>query len=470
MKTIKMKIEIPGKIRKEIMGIVDTLQKKGFECYLVGGSVRDLVLGSDIFDYDFATNAHPEDVMKEFRRVVPTGIKHGTVTIIMNGNHYEVTTYRSDGKYIDGRRPESVSFSKTLEEDVVRRDFTINGLAYDIKNEEIIDYVGGLKDIERKIIRTIGDPIERFREDGLRAYRSCRFASKLNFAIDDETFKAIPKTLDVAALVSVERVRDEIMKLIDTGRPSIGFEYLRKSGLMELSLPELYECYKVDQNRYHLHDVYYHSIYSCDAIPGTDKIVKLAALLHDIGKVATRREGDDGDYTFYNHEVVGKKITRRIMKRLKFSNEEILRVANLVLNHMFHYVNEWSDGAVRRFMRKVGLENLDDLFLLRLADRRGNGQRDGLPVPIKQLQKRMQLVIEQDSALTVKDLEIDGHIIMERYELKPGPAIGKILNELLELVLDDPEVNNRDTLLEKADEIYGRIMEGGKSDSGEKVQ
>ncbi len=464
-KILNIKLNIPVAVKKEIIRIVDIFNKNGFDCFLVGGSVRDIVLGHEVLDYDLATNAHPEDVIRLFRRVVPTGIKHGTVTVLMKEKHYEVTTYRSDGKYFDGRRPDAVSFSQTLEEDVKRRDFTINGLAYDIKEERIIDHTGGLKDIEDKIIRTIGNPVDRFSEDGLRPFRACRFAAKLYFSIERDTLNAIPATLDIAKMVSTERIKDELMKLMDTEKPSIGLEYMRESGLMELVLPELLRGFNVSQNKYHIYDIYYHSIYSCDAIPGADPVVKLAALLHDIGKVPTKREGEDGEGTFYNHEVVGAKMTKRIMKRLKFSNEEISRVTNLVLNHMFHYSDEWTDGAVRRFIRKIGLENFDDLLMVRLGDRRGNGQRDGLPVPIMELQKRIERVIEQDNALTVKDLDIDGHIIMTEFNLKPGPVIGRILNELLEMVLDDPDANNREVLLNKAREVYTAVSGEQGTDS-----
>ncbi|MFH0974886.1 MAG: CCA tRNA nucleotidyltransferase [Spirochaetota bacterium] len=453
-KILKKQLYIAEPVKKDIIEIVNKFNEKGFECYLVGGSVRDLVLGHDVLDYDFATNALPEDVVSIFRRVVPTGIKHGTVSVLMKEKQYEITTYRADGKYLDGRRPEAVHFSKTLEEDVKRRDFTINGLAYDIKEEKIIDYAGGLADIDSRIIRTIGNPVDRFSEDGLRPFRACRFAAKLYFSIDADTLSAIPKTLDTAKAVSAERIRDELLKLMDAERPSIGLEYMRESGLMKLVLPELLEGFNVKQNKYHIYDIYYHSLYSCDAIPDADRIIKFAALLHDIGKFVTRKEDEDGEGTFYNHEVVGAKITRRIMKRLKFSNEETGKVANLIVNHMFHYVDVWTDGAVRRFMRKVGLENLNDLLMLRLADRIGNGQRSGLPAPIMELQRRIARVIEEDSALTVKDLDIDGNVIMSEFNVEPGPIIGKILNELLEIVLDDPEANKKETLLSKAREIY----------------
>ncbi len=457
MRVTEIQLTIPPAYAGDIARLTETMEKAGFECYMVGGSVRDLIMDLPVFDFDFATNARPERVMKLFRRTVPTGIKHGTVTVLMGDHSYEVTTYRADGKYLDGRRPESVAFSETLEEDVKRRDFTINGLAYDVRRGHVVDLVEGIADIRAGIIRTIGGPLDRFGEDGLRTYRACRFAAKLGFSIEDETFGAIGKSLDVAARVSVERVKDELMKLLETVKPSVGLEYMRKSGLLALCLPELDQCYGLDQNKYHLYDIYYHSIYSCDAAPRDYPLIRLAALLHDIGKVPTRRAAGEGENTFYNHEVVGSRMVRRLMSRLKFSNEEIVRVVNLVANHMFHYTDEWTDGAVRRFMRKVGLDNLDDLFKLRRADREGNGMRGGLPAPIRELRKRIEKVIEDENAITVKDLDINGHIIMDEFCIPPGPIVGKILNQLLELVLDDPAMNRQDVLVEKAREIYASL-------------
>lgn len=447
-------LNIPERLRKPLKEFTGTFEKSGFDCYLVGGCVRDLLLGYDIYDYDFATNARPEQVMKLFRRVAPTGLKHGTVTVLFAGMEFEVTTYRADGKYLDGRRPESVSFSDTLQEDVLRRDFTINGLAYDMKNDVVIDLVGGIDDLGRGIIRTIGNPLDRFGEDGLRTYRACRFSAKLNFEIEGSTFNAINETLSVAEKVSAERVREELMKLLTADVPSKGFEYMRRSGLLKLALPELDACYEVEQNRFHAYDIYYHSLYSCDAGPKEKPLVRLAALLHDIGKVSTRKQTEDGEYTFYNHEVIGARMVRKLMKRLKFSNTDMETVNNLVINHMFHYTDDWSDGAVRRFMRKVGVENIPDLFELREADRIGNGTRTGLPEPIKKLQERIDAVIEAENAITVRDLKINGNIIMEKFDLKPGPLIGRILHDLLEMVLDEPEMNMEDLLIEKAEEIY----------------
>ncbi len=454
-----LRLNIPEIQLKTILTIVQTFGRAGYECYLVGGSVRDLLLGEECGDYDFATNARPDEVMKLFRKVIPTGIKHGTVTILMDGLSFEVTTYRADGKYIDGRRPETVSFSSSLEEDVCRRDFTINGLAYNVEKELILDYVDGMADIDRRIIRTIGNPDDRFSEDGLRTYRACRFAARLNFVIEEKTFEAITSKLDTAGLVSPERVRDELNKLLAAEKPSAGIEYMRKSGLLNLFLPELARCYGVSQNRFHVYDVYWHSLCSCDAAPADSLIIRLSALLHDIGKVLTRRDPGDGEATFYNHEVIGAKMARRILKRLRYSNDECEKINNLILNHMFHYTEEWSDGAVRRFMRKVGLENLQDLIALRMADRKGNGSREGLPSQISRLRERIAKAIEEENAISVRDLKINGTVIMEKFRLAPGPVIGKILNALLEDVLDDPAVNTPELLLEKAGELVKNFTE-----------
>lgn len=463
MKKAHVQLVIPAQYAKSIERLVSTIVRAGFECFMVGGSVRDLILGHEVFDFDFATSARPSDILKLFRRTVPTGIKHGTVTVLLGGHAFEVTTYRADGKYLDGRHPEVVSFSNTLHEDVKRRDFTVNGLAYDVLRGKVIDLVDGMDDLRAGIIRTIGNPRDRFTEDGLRTYRACRFAAKLGFTIEEDTFEAIRQSLDVAGKVSAERVRDEIMKLLEAEKPSVGIEYLKDAGLLALCLPELAQCVGVEQNKYHLFDIYYHSIYSCDAVPRQYPLIRFAALLHDVGKVPTRNTGSDGDYTFYNHEVVGSRMVRRIMRRLKFSNEDTQTVVNMVANHMFHYTSEWTDGAVRRFMRKVGLENLEELFILRRADREGNGMRGGLPAPIRELKKRIEKVIEDENAITVKDLDINGYVVMEEFNIPPGPMVGKILNHLLELVLDTPEINKREILMEKAREFVAGMAPDGKA-------
>jgi tRNA nucleotidyltransferase (CCA-adding enzyme) len=456
MTETELRLAIPERFVPGIEKICATLEKNGYQCHLVGGAIRDLILDRPADDYDFATDARPEALLKLFRSAIPTGIKHGTVSVILGGETFEITTYRSDGDYGDGRHPDAVSFSDSLEVDISRRDFTMNGLAYDYRRGVIIDHCGGMKDIRSGLIRTIGSPDERFAEDGLRPYRACRFASKLGFTIHSETFAAITGALDTASRVSAERVRDEFVKTLQSPKPSVGLEYMRKSGLMKLFLPELDACHGVQQNKFHSFDVYWHCLLSCDGATADNLIVRLAALLHDIAKPIVKRPGDDGDATFYNHEVVGARMTKSIMKRLKFSNVEIERTCNLVVNHMFHYTDEWNDGAVRRFMRKVGVENLGDLSALRMADRAGNGSRTGVPAPITELFRRVDSIIEAANAITVRDLKIGGHEIMSMFGVSPGPIIGKILNELLEMVLDDPDANTPEILSEKAKEIFAR--------------
>jgi poly(A) polymerase/tRNA nucleotidyltransferase (CCA-adding enzyme) len=316
MKTLHKEFIIPEEYRRGIETIYQTLTRAGYQAYMVGGSVRDWLLGIEASDFDFATNARPEQVMTLFRRAIPTGIKHGTVTVLLHDIHYEITTYRNDGTYSDGRHPDSISFSESLEEDVLRRDFTINGLAYDLGSNSVIDHVDGLTDLERGTIRTIGSAMERLGEDGLRSYRACRFASRFGYAIDKDTMDAIAATLDISAKVSAERIRDELLKLLATPKPSLGIELMRATGLLQQCLPELAGCYGLSQNRFHIYDIYYHNLYSCDAAPAGQPMIRLAALLHDIGKTPTRREAADGEHTFYNHEVIGARMVKNIMNVL----------------------------------------------------------------------------------------------------------------------------------------------------------
>ena len=439
------------KIPFYVLKIAQELHKKGFQAWVVGGSIRDILIGKPVYDHDIATNATPDQVMGIFPRTVPTGVKHGTVTVFSGSESVEITTFRSDGTYSDARHPDRVTYAKTIGEDLSRRDFTMNGIAYNPITDELIDPYEGRQDIRNELIRTIGNPLDRFSEDGLRPFRACRLASQLGFTIEEKTFNAIGSCLNKAAQVSVERIRDEFIKIIDSPKPSIGIELMRKSGLLELILPELLTGYEVNQNVYHRYDVYYHNLYSCDAADPKDYRIRLAALFHDIGKFHVKKEIEERTKgkksVFYNHEIIGAGITKRIMRRLKFSNQDIKVVTHLIKNHMFHYTNLWTDGAVRRFMRKVGLENLQALFELRRADRIGNGLKQGNSRAVQNLKHRIEIILEKENAITVKDLEINGNDVMKQFNLKPGPIIGAILNHLLEEILDDPEKNNHDTLL-----------------------
>ncbi|HOJ65347.1 MAG TPA: HD domain-containing protein [Spirochaetota bacterium] len=450
------------KLPKEVIEIAKVFNKNNFQIYIVGGAVRDNLLGIPNMDFDFATDALPQDVIKLFKKVVPIGIEHGTVLVLYKGFEFEVTTFRIDGKYSDNRRPDNVTFVRSLKEDLIRRDFTINAFAWDILENKLIDEVNGIEDLNQKIIKAIGDPEERFKEDALRMIRGCRFAAKLNFKIEEKTLEAMQKLNILIKNISAERIRDELIKIMETEKPSIAFEYLRISGLLDHILPELLAGYGVFQNKFHKYDVYYHNLYSCDAAPKDNYIVRFASLFHDIAKPQTKKgkkeecdnEEDNSENSFYNHEIIGEKIAGAILKRLKFSNEEIKKIRHLIRHHMFYYTDQWTDGAVRRFIRKVGLENIQDLFLLRDADRIGNGMKQGIPKAFIDFKDRIQKIIEEDNAFKIEDLDINGYDIMETLNIKPGPIIGEILNHLLEIVLDNPELNKKEILIQETKKYY----------------
>jgi len=437
----------------------DKFTRHGKEIYLVGGAVRDFLITSKLGggDYDFATNARPHEVQRLFRHTVPTGVAHGTVTVIFEGQNFEVTTYRSDGVYSDGRHPDSVSFSDTIEEDLMRRDFTVNAIACDLTKLCFIDPYGGMDDLRRRVIRAVGDPLARFRDDGLRVLRACRFAGKLLFTIDKATEAAIPQALDVFKQVAIERVRDELFKIMESERPSVALEAMRETGLLAIILPELMEGYGVTQNEFHLHDIYYHNLYSCDAASREFPLVRFAALLHDIGKkraldTAQKRFGDD-ETVFHNHENIGARMANNTLRRLKFSNSDREHIVHLIRHHMFHYTDEWTDGAVRRLMRNAGVENLPDLFELRRADRIGNGRKRGPSRSLQKLQQRIHYILEAENAITVRDLAINGNDVMEVFGIPPGRVIGDVLAFLLEHILDHPADNTRPRLLPLAEDF-----------------
>lgn len=401
-------------------------------------------MGIPVEEWDVTTSAKPDEVTKLFEKVIPTGIEYGTVTVLLPDGQYEVTTFRSDERYIDGRHPTKVTFTDDIHQDLSRRDFTINAFAYDPQTGELIDDFEGQKDLKKKLIRAIGNPVERFSEDGLRSIRACRFAARLGFEIEKETFAAIPKTLEITKKVAPERIHDEMVKLLSVDKPSLGFELMRRSGLLRLIMPELEDCFGVEQPpKYHKFDVYWHSLYSCDAAPKGNVILRLAALLHDIGKPLCKV-----GYTFYNHDKVGVEIAERILKRLKFSNEDIKKITNLIRHHMFDYTSQWSDAAVRRFIRRIGgVANVKDLFTLRQSDAKGM-EREVESEYLAELQRRIDKIVEEENALDISDLKVDGNDVMRILKIPPGPMVGRVLRFLLEKVLDDPKLNERETLLE----------------------
>lgn len=460
------KIKIPVILQK----MNNIFEKNGFKAYLVGGAVRDMFMNKEASDWDVATDATPEQVISAFKKVIPTGIAHGTVTVHFMGEEIEVTTFRIEQGYSDGRHPDKVSYASDIEEDLSRRDFTMNAIAVSLKDGSIVDPFNGKADIKNKVIRSVGNPLERFNEDGLRPIRAIRFASQLGFEIETNTLQAISneKVLQKTSTISIERFRDELVKLLKSPKPSVGLKLLESTNIMKLFLPELLEgrnCIQNDVRGYHVFDVLDHNFYSCDGAPVHKVNVRLAALLHDIGKPASKvvRVTDAGEiYNFFSHEKYSETIARKLLTKLRFSNNEINNVCHLIENHMFHYEESWSDAAIRRFVVRVKPENIEDLIDLRLADMYG---KYNMPIQIKesnacdlliQLQDRIKKIQEENSAFTLKSLAVSGKDLME-IGIPSGKLIGKILDSLLETVLDDPKQNSKDVLLNIAKNLYEQM-------------
>jgi tRNA nucleotidyltransferase (CCA-adding enzyme) len=440
-------------IPDDVLGVCRRLHEAGHQAHLVGGGIRDLLLGRSPSDFDVATSALPDAVMQLFgsRYALPTGLQHGTVTVLTgeppDRRHVEVTTYRGEGEYLDGRRPSSVRFGATLAEDLARRDFTMNAIAYDPVTEVVTDPFGGQADLAAKVVRAVGDPLERFREDGLRPMRAVRQAAQLGFEVDPATLLAIPATLASFRKVSAERVRDELGKLMAAGTPSRGIELMRETGLLGEVIPELLESVGCPQNRFHRFDVYHHTLATVDAAR-PEMALRLGALLHDVGKPRARqpREGAPGEYSFFKHEYVGAEMAEGICRRLKLSTAEREDVTALVANHMFYYQPDWTDGSIRRFVRRVGLQRLPALLALREADIAGRGFGEDPEKETRELKARLESVAAADAALRVTDLAVDGKDVIRLLGVPPGKVIGQVLERLLERVLDDPALNTRETL------------------------
>ncbi len=438
-------------VPRDVFTIVDKLKAAGRYSWIVGGCVRDSLLGKTVADWDIATEARPNELMKIFPRAIPTGLQHGTVTLVMGGHHYEVTTLRGETTYSDGRRPDAIHFVEEISSDLARRDFTINAIAVDPESGALVDPFGGQKDLDDKIIRAVGKAVERFSEDGLRVLRAARFSATLEFDLAPDTLSAISPTLDTFRKVSAERVRDEWVKTMKAKKPSRAFDVMRETGILAVSCPELLEGVGMEQNKWHTFDVWRHSMACMDACVG-DPILRISALLHDVGKPRTRAFSDKTqDYTFYDHDRIGAEIADPICMRLKFSTDERQRIVALVRHHLFHYDN-WSDAAVRRWIRRVSKERVDDLYALSEADIRGKaGEIDPeILVPLSLLKAHVEKVLAEGAALSTRDLAIDGNVLMKELGIKPGRIIGEILEACLEDVIQDPSMNERDKLLEKA--------------------
>lgn len=498
----------------ESLFILQTLQAAGYEAYIVGGAVRDLLREQSathhkpITDYDFTTNATPEQILTLFPNsfyenafgtvsIAPKhlwemmGVQGETVDVATEErdnvainidaatkiheslagqlsqkplttsepHNFEITTYRSEGTYEDHRRPESVTWGKNIEDDLSRRDFTINAMALKLENADsstpdltLLDPFHGQDDLANHLIRSVGDPAVRFAEDALRMLRAIRFSVQLNMKMTDEIFTAIAALAEDITHVSWERIRDEFLKMLASPYPAEAIELLEETGLLHYILPELREGKGVEQGGHHTTDVWTHSIDALRTCPSHDPIVRFATLLHDVAKPRTFRE-ENGKITFYNHEIVGSRVAKNIAQRFRLSKHDCDRIFTLVRYHMFYYQPHNTDAAIRRFMRKVGLENVNDILDLREGDRLGSGARK-TSWRLEEMKDRMIAQLHQPFSVT--DLAIDGSDLMTTFDLKPGPIIGKILKELFEQVMENPELNTREKLLEIAQQIASK--------------
>src|SRR5437667_5008413 len=439
------------RVPPDVERVVAKLLASGYEAYVVGGSVRDAIRGVEPHDWDVTTSATPEEIQKVFRRSLY--LNHFGTVVVRSGDHeIEVTTYRIEAGYADHRHPSEVAFTDSLHEDLARRDFTMNAMAWRPGTQagpgELVDPFGGQRDLESRIVRAVGDPRERFQEDALRMLRAVRFATLLGFTIEPATAEAIRASAHLAAALSGERIQMELTKMLGAPKPSVALRMLSDLGLLEVICPELELCKTTPQDKAVAQDVFEQSLATVDATPADDPVLRLAGLFHDIGKPATFADGH-----FHQHEFVGEAKAREILRRWRFDKDTIAQVTHLIRHHMFWYQTEWTGSAVRRFVRKVGLENIPALFRLRRADNIGSGARSPRMYALEALWERVQEEIAAAAAFSLRDLAVNGNDVMQELRIASGPEVGRILAELFERVLDDPALNTRERLLALAREI-----------------
>lgn len=460
-------------IPEKILTIINQLESAGFEGYLVGGCVRDMLMSRVPKDWDITTNASPEQIQTIFpdsfyeNNFGTVGVKlekagDGTTEVV------EITPYRRESAYSDNRHPDNVSFSDKIEDDLMRRDFTMNAIAYNPNKRTFIDLYKGQEDIQEGIIRAVGSPDERFKEDGLRMMRAIRFSSELNFTIESDTLNAIDKNHELIKNISKERIRDEFVKLVMSDNPMIGMVFMQKVHILKHIMPVFEKTIGVNQNKQaHLYDVWEHLLRSLQHSADKDYTlnIRLAALFHDISKPETKRVSKTGGTTFYGHEVLGSKVAKRTLEDLKFPKDIVEIVSNLVRWHMFFAdPDQITLSAVRRIITKVGKEHIEDLMNLRICDRIGTGRPKEQPYRFRKYKSMIDEALRDP--LTVSMLKIDGNVLMNDLGIKPGPMIGNILHALLEEVLDDPQKNNEEYLKKRSLELKDidpkKLSEAGK--------
>ncbi len=445
-KIIPMIMTLP----KDVKFIIDTLTDAGYEAYAVGGCVRDTILNREPDDWDITTSAKPEEIKALFHPTIDTGIQHGTVTVLRNHIGYEVTTYRIDGVYEDSRHPKEVTFTANLKEDLLRRDFTINAMAYNDK-DGLVDMYGGLDDIKNGIIRCVGVAKERFTEDALRMMRAVRFSAQLGYEIEENTSNAITELHPNLKNISAERINTELTKLLVSDHP----DFLRKAyelGITSVVLPEFDECMRLEQKHiHHCYSVGEHILHSLNYVE-KDKVLRYSMLFHDMGKPACLSWGEDNQTHFHGHNAVSATMSHDIMKRLRFDNDTLYKVEKLVLNHDKKI--ELTKKAVRRAMNKMGVELFPLLLLVKEADvyAQSDYKRQEKLDELSSLWALYDDIMESRECITLKDLKLTGKELIA-LGVKAGPDIGRILNALLEKVLDNPELNNQDILIEEAKKL-----------------
>ncbi len=437
----------------DVQNIINVLESNGHEAYAVGGCVRDCILGKVPHDWDITTSALPEQVKALFQRTFDTGIEHGTVTVLMQGVGYEVTTYRVDGKYEDGRHPKEVTFTASLEEDLKRRDFTINAMAYN-DSRGLVDLFGGKEDLDNGIIRAVGNPRERFTEDALRMLRALRFSAQLGFEIEADTYQAIKDLAPTLERISAERIQVEMVKLVTSDHPErIRDVYL--TGLTNVFFPEFNAMMECDQiNKHHMYTVGEHTIEALKNAPA-DKVVRLTMLLHDIAKPVCKTIDDNGQYHFKLHPIKGTDMAREVLRRLKFDNDTTDRVCNLVKNHDDR--PEINERNIRRMIIRVGKDNFEDLLAVKRADTMAQStyRREEKLQYINQLEVAYKAIISAGDCLRIKDLKVNGKDLIDM-GLPQGQQIGQVLGTLFEEVIDNPSLNDREYLLKRAKEIIAQ--------------
>ena len=443
-----MKIELPRKV----VLIIKNLQRHGYDAYAVGGCVRDSILNRKPEDWDITTSAKPEQVKRIFRRTVDTGIEHGTVTVLIGKDGFEVTTYRVDGLYEDGRHPKEVTFTSRLEEDLKRRDFTINAMAYN-DDERLVDAFGGMRDLNYHLIRCVGDPKERFSEDALRILRAVRFSAQLAFPIEPETAEAIKSLAPNLEKISAERIQAELVKLLVSDHPE-RIQDACELGITKVVLPEWDDMVGVKQNTpHHKYDVAAHTVHALQNVKN-DKVLRLTMLFHDMGKPVMKTTDENGRDHFKGHAIASEQIAKTVMKRLKFDNDTIRKVTKLVAYH--DYRMEPTGANVRRAMHEIGVELFPYYLAVRLADTKAQSsyERRGKLENIIQIRELYRNALRNKECVTLKDLAVTGTDLIN-LGIAPGKELGTLLNELLDMVLEDPAWNQKGKLCDYVKERFG---------------